>query len=346
MTAAARALTAAIVVVALVLMAPALVASAGAEPIDIAARSVALDSEDPSRTRLGQLIYRGGLALRSSDDRLGGLSALLISDDGRRLIATTDRGRWFTATLRYDAAGRLAGIAEAHLAPMTGASGKRLRGRMRDAEALALTSGGALLVGLEQKHRILRYSPPAGVAIFELDADALAQLQPQIVARPQGLKGRDANQGVEALATLADGRVLAIAEGDTDNDAPTPGWLFDGDRELGRLGYARAHFFRATGATRLPGGDLLVVERRFTIFGGFSALIRRIAAPTIQPGAPLNGPVIGELVWPATVDNMEGIAARRDGTGETLIYLISDDNFRSFQRTLLLMFALADGAAE
>jgi hypothetical protein len=40
------------------------------------------------------------------------------------------------------------------------------------------------------------------------------------------------------------------------------------------------------------------------------------------------------------VDNFEGIAARRGPKGETLIYLISDNNFRSGQRTLLMMFAL------
>ncbi len=39
---------------------------------------------------------------------------------------------------------------------------------------------------------------------------------------------------------------------------------------------------------------------------------------------------------------MEGIAARRGPGGETLIYLISDDNFHPWQRTLLLMFELAE----
>ncbi|MBT3627577.1 MAG: esterase-like activity of phytase family protein, partial [Rhodospirillaceae bacterium] len=43
---------------------------------------------------------------------------------------------------------------------------------------------------------------------------------------------------------------------------------------------------------------------------------------------------------PLTVDNMEGIAVRRDGAGHTLVYLVSDDNFSVLQRTLLLMFEL------
>jgi len=39
---------------------------------------------------------------------------------------------------------------------------------------------------------------------------------------------------------------------------------------------------------------------------------------------------------------MEGVAARRGPDGETLVYLISDDNFHILQRTLLLMFALEE----
>ena len=35
-----------------------------------------------------------------------------------------------------------------------------------------------------------------------------------------------------------------------------------------------------------------------------------------------------------------GIAARRNGAGETLVYMVSDNNFNGVQRTLLLMFAL------
>jgi len=42
-----------------------------------------------------------------------------------------------------------------------------------------------------------------------------------------------------------------------------------------------------------------------------------------------------------TVDYFEGLALRR-GENETLIYVLSDDNFSAAQSTLLLMFALPD----
>ena len=40
------------------------------------------------------------------------------------------------------------------------------------------------------------------------------------------------------------------------------------------------------------------------------------------------------------IDNMEGIAVHRNAAGETIITLVSDDNFSAIQRNLLLQFAL------
>jgi hypothetical protein len=48
------------------------------------------------------------------------------------------------------------------------------------------------------------------------------------------------------------------------------------------------------------------------------------------------------LSSPLVADNFEGIAVRRSKPDETLIYIVSDDNFHALQRTLLLMFSLAE----
>ena len=61
----------------------------------------------------------------------------------------------------------------------------------------------------------------------------------------------------------------------------------------------------------------------------------------LKAGAHLEGEVLANLSFQdANIDNMEGIAVRRGAKGETLFYLISDDNFSPLQRTLLLMFEL------
>ena len=45
----------------------------------------------------------------------------------------------------------------------------------------------------------------------------------------------------------------------------------------------------------------------------------------------------------AEIDNMEGLAVHRSPRSDTVLTLISDDNFSSFlQRTILLQFTLLD----
>jgi hypothetical protein len=42
------------------------------------------------------------------------------------------------------------------------------------------------------------------------------------------------------------------------------------------------------------------------------------------------------------IDNMEGLSVHRGAGGETILTMISDDNFSIIQRTLLLQFALLE----
>ena len=70
--------------------------------------------------------------------------------------------------------------------------------------------------------------------------------------------------------------------------------------------------------------------------------IRRIALGEIKPGGTVDGPVLLEADLGYEIDNMEGLSVHRSPAGETVLTLISDDNFLPFQRTLLLQFTLAE----
>ena len=302
-----------------------------AAPLEIAARPVPLHAGDPERGGVGSLRFRGGLELSSPDPRFGGFSALLLSEDGARLTAVTDRGHWVTARLIAGANGAPRALAEAEIGALHGPGGRHLRGkRDTDSESLTRLADGALVVGFERDHRLWRY--PAG-------PNPLAG-QPEAIPVPAKLASLRSNSGIEALATLADGALLAIAEGRRD-EATSPAFLWRGGA-WSELVYPRVPGFRPTGATTLPGGDLLVIERSFNLFDGVAIRLQRIAAATIRAGATLRGTTLAVLRRPLTLDNMEGVAARRGAAGETLLYLISDDNFRASQRTLLLMFALEE----
>lgn len=308
---------------------------AAAEPLELVTVSRPMNPRAPEETRLGPLTWRGGLEITSLDERFGGLSGLLVSADGRRLTAVTDQGHWVSARILYDREGNLSGLAEAEIAPLHGPRGGHLNTKKtQDAEDLARLPDGSLLVAFEREHRIWRY--PA-------HRRPLSR-RPRALDPPPGLGTVKSNSGMEALAALPGGGVLAIVEGGK-TDAQTPAYLWRGGAWT-RLGYRREGRFRPSGATLLPDGDVLVVERRFNVVEGLGIRLVRLAAAALDPGpAPgtvLAGEEIARLLPPLTLDNMEGVAARRDENGETLITLVSDDNFNAIQRTLLLVFELQD----
>ena len=80
-----------------------------------------------SDTKFGALTYLGGLELISPDRNVGGLSGLLSLDDGRQILAVTDNGIWFTATVDQTPDGKPVGISNARYAEMLDKSGRALR---------------------------------------------------------------------------------------------------------------------------------------------------------------------------------------------------------------------------
>jgi len=56
----------------------------------------------------------------------------------------------------------------------------------------------------------------------------------------------------------------------------------------------------------------------------------------------VDGPAIFHADLGQEIDNLEGIDAHVTAEGETVLTLISDDNFLAIQRTLLLQFTLIE----
>lgn len=302
--------------------------AAGADPVVVNARAVPLSAQDASRVRIGRLIYRGGVALSANDSRFGGWSDLDISDDGTRLTAISDRGFWLEAGVMYDGSGRLEGLDQARIGPLVDLAAMPQRGLMGDAEGLARAPDGSFFVSYERRARIWLYPV----------ADPPFSIRPRIVPPPPDAHRLPANSGLESLARLPGGRLLTLTEGLMEGDAHV-GWVGDG-RTWHKLTYQAGPDFKPTGMARLPDGDILVLERRFTRLGVPGARIAHVEADRIRPGARLVGDEIALIEAPVALDNFEGIAARRGPRGETLVYLISDDNYFFLQRTLLLLFEL------
>jgi hypothetical protein len=297
-------------------------------------RPVPLDPQDPSRRSVGALRFRGGLWLRSEDPRFGGLSDVRVS--GGRLVAVSDCGYGFTARLRYDEEGSLVGLDEPRLFPLLGLGGRSLGRGDVDAEAL-VADGAGFVVAFEGRHHLWRYptDPPLEGAPVPFPA-------------PLGLGACGSNQGVEAAVHLADGRYLLISEGPSPVRI-APAWIGSGD-EWTSLEWPLFFAddspgpFHPTGAAVLPGGDVIVVERRYP---PLAARLRRIGAEALLR-RELVGTEMARLAPPLNVDNFEAVEVLRGPRGETRVVLVSDDNDcvkrgsirTGLQRTLVLLFDL------
>jgi hypothetical protein len=289
---------------------------------------IELDPRNPEREEFGRLTLLNAFQLRSRDPRFGGLSGLSIGADGK-LYAVSDRGYWVSAQMNFDADGRLIDLTNWNIQPIRSTTGAPVTGPLYDAEALARAPDGSFLVAFEQIHRIWRYPPPP--ATF----DSL----PVPVPVPSELAEAPANGGLESITVLPDGRILAITEEFPNADRSFKGWLLEEGR-FAELSYLPSDGFEASDCAALKNGDVIVLERRYVPFGILSARLKLVKANDIRPGAKLIGEELLRLQSPLDVDNFEGVAVQEDPIKGTTIYLVSDDNYNPFQRTLLFQFRL------
>lgn len=278
--------------------------------------------------RVGDLRYRGGLRLDTADGAFGGLSALDVTPDGRQLTAVSDDGMWFRLDLTHDDQGRLTDAGLVARGQVTGANGRFLpRKSARDAESLARLPDGRLVIAFEQNHRLVVYDDAEFVVGTELPI-------------PPGLRRARDNSGLEGLTVLADGRLFGVAENASGEG--TTAWISNGDSWDARA-YPLDGSFRPTGAATLPNGDVLVLERRASILG-LNGRIVRVSQDQLNGGGALVPVEVARLDagWDGPVDNFEGIAVAQNDAGETLVFVVSDDNFSILQRTLILMFSIVE----
>jgi hypothetical protein len=203
---------------------------------------------------------------------------------------------------------------------------------LRDAEALTGAADGSFLVAFESIHRLWRYVAPP---LTMKSVPNTVQIPPEISRAP-------ANGGMEGIASLPDGRLLILTEEFANRDGSFKGWLMDAERTV-ELSYMPAPGFHVTDCATLDNGDVFVLERRYVPFGILSARVTLIKGEQVRAGAKLRGKELLKLEQPLAAENYEGIAVQRTPRG-TIIFIISDDNYSSFQQTLLLQFLLADGA--
>jgi len=301
-----------------------------ATQVEVTAVPVPLDPKDTARSTVGTLTYTGGLQLRSEDANFGGISGLVVEENGCHFIAMSDRGTWFSGEMVYEK-DKVSGLANVEEAPMRDWRGRPLDFSNNDSEGLAFGPKG-IVVSFEGFHRIWRYS------LKSLDEPTLLFKQTALAIEPiPGMAELPRNGGVEALAELTDGRLLAITEEGRTEAGEAVAWLISEDGAE-PLSLPVSGNFKPTDATALGNGDVLLLERRFSLLTGAAMRLRLIRAASIAPGGSMQAQTLATIEPPMTVDNMEAVAAIPAEDGGYRIFVASDDNFNLLQRTLLLTF--------
>ena len=293
-----------------------------------------LDHDEPERSAFGELTFLAGFQLELDEPDFGGLSGLDITDDGSRLVAVSDRGWWVTADLSQDESGKLLSVQNLTLHPLFDFDGAPLADRpagdgdrWRDAEDMARTFDGGYYVTFEREHRLWHY-------------DAIGAL-PFAIELPSDVMQLRANGGLESVALLSDGRPLVFAEEPRGDDQVIDGWLLESGAWR-MIAYQGRDDFSVTSMAGLGDGSIVVLERWFTEPAFLSIRLRHIAPEMLHGDGIIDPPVLAAFSNSLLIDNFEGLAIRPapDGSGY-LLYIVSDDNFSTNQRTLLYQFHLA-----
>lgn len=281
------------------------------------------------------LTFIGGLELSSPEPLFGAFSAIRFRNP-QSFLGVFDTGYWIEGQIVRDGQGRLAGVEAVRIAPLLDAAGRESLSKFSvDAESLAL-DGGQAYVGFEQRHRVVRYGPlsdlgkalPSAPLVFPFDLDIL-----------------HSNGGFESLVVAPAGSeiagaLVAITEKSFDDNGNIYAAIVGGPL-AGEFRVRPRDEFEITDATFLPDGDLLLLERRFSIATGVGMRLRRIEGSSIRPGAVADGEILFEANYRSQIDNMEGLDAIPQSDGSVRLIVVSDDNHSILQRTLMLEFRLA-----
>lgn len=271
----------------------------------------------------GALRFVRGWRLVSPNDAFGGLSSLAVIGPDRFQVVG-DNGWWTRLTIRPDG-----GVSDARIASLPSEGSGKQRKWQRDVEAMRFDSAsGKSWMAFEGVNQVWRLD--AGLARVESRARLPEPRWP-------------GNRGPEAMVRLADGRTIIFSEDADDDPRGREALVFTGDPSVAGTKAIR-FFYDSDGkglvsdAAPLPDGRILLVHRRMGFRSVFTTVLAIVDPADIGPGRVVRSQWLARVPLPLA-ENYEG-AAVEVRKGRTYVWLVADNNFNSWQRTLLVQFEL------
>ncbi|AGB44046.1 hypothetical protein Mesau_01579 [Mesorhizobium australicum WSM2073] len=308
--------------------------SAPVEPVAVSARPITEFHIGRADKQFGPLEFVGGLEMTSPSRDFGALSAFRFLKAGSDFIGVADIGYWFFGTVARDADRRPVGIQNFRMQQMADQGGQPIDEKWEvDAEGLAVKDGIAT-VGFERNHRVSQ---------FRIDPDNMKAPFRQLDFVVPAWELRQ-NRGFETVTHSNangqhEGGLVVVSEKSLDKSGNIYAAIIEGPHR-GVFTVKRNDDFDITDGAFLPDGDLLLLERSFTMAGGLKMRLRRIYGESVEKGAVADGPVLLQADMSYQIDNMEGLDVWSRDDGALMVSLISDDNHSILQRNLYLEFIL------
>lgn len=273
-------------------------------------------SAEPS----GRVQFIGAFTWSLPDPDFGGFSGLELSADGTGFTAISDRAHILRGTFTRSN-GRISRVASGPLHPLEGREGRPLPQHHGDSEGLAIAADGRTYISFEGDTRVWEYR----------------KARPVPLPRPPAFLQMRNNSGLEALAIDARGWLYTLPERSGELTAGFPVYRFRNGHWDQPFSIPRFGGFLVVGADFGPDGRLYILERSFTGLS-FLSRVRRfdVTRSSISHGEILLQSRNGQF------DNLEGLSVWRGTDGRIRLTMISDDNFKFFQRTEFVEYAVTE----
>jgi hypothetical protein len=267
--------------------------------------------------------FIGAIDLQHDDPRVGGLSGLTVSADGKTFTAISDRGSFVTGALIRE--GRaISEVRITQISTMKKPAHLQDNRPKMDTEGLAIDPNGRIAVSLEG---------PAEVWIFDAP-DAIPHVLP---SHPDFANMPD-NGALEALAITSDGALLTIAEEGVAGTTSTKIYRYNGENWTVLSEIDAWKNSLPVAADIGPDGKLYLLHREFSVLSGFRSSLSRYSITSSGFGP-------SEHLWhskPREHGNLEGLSVWRDAMGDLRFTMVSDDNFHALFRSELVEYALTE----
>ena len=258
------------------------------------------------------------------NNAFGGFSGLEIDAAGEQIWIVSDGGFLASARIVRDERGMITEVTDYFRRYMQGPDGAYVKGYLDDGEGLALDADGSIFVSFEGEHRIWRFSGVGEIA--------------ELVPPHEDFAGLQNNSALEVLAVATDGALLTLPERSGVLTRPFPVYRLNGEDWDQPFSIPRHPPFLAVGGDFGPDGRFYLLERHLEGLFGFRSRVRRFDYG--DDGFTAETTLIESRG--GAHDNLEGISIWLDPQERIRITMISDDNFRPFQRTEVVEYVVEE----